>query len=285
MTAGNSPPGFRLPADAHVGRVRLQVGDLSRSLEFYEGLLGFKRLGAKPGRATLGVDNTALIELEEREGAKSVMPRSRLGLFHFAILLPDRASLGRVMLHLAQAGVGLGMADHLVSEALYLSDPDGLGIEIYADRPRAEWPRDGNELRMSTDPLDTGSLVRAAGGTTWTGMPSGTTIGHVHLHVRDLDKAKAFYHEALGLDITHSRYPGALFMSAGGYHHHVGVNTWSGPRAAAPSEDEAQLLDWELVVPAADARRATLESLRAKGFTDVDSMGRLADPWGTSVRV
>ena len=285
MTAGITPPGFRLPADAHVGRVRLQVGDLSRSIEFYEGLLGFQRLGAKPGRATLGVDGTPLIELEERTGTQPVMPRSRLGLFHFAILLPDRASLGRAMLHLAQAGVGLGMADHLVSEALYLSDPDGLGIEIYADRPRETWPRDGNELRMSTDPLDTGSLVRAAEGTPWTGMPSGTTIGHVHLHVRDLSEARRFYHEALGLDITHSRYPGALFLSAGGYHHHVGLNTWAGPRAAAPGVDEAQLLDWELVIPARVSVEAAKESLRSAGFTSDAATGRVADPWGTALKL
>ena len=273
-----------LPAGTHVGRVRLQVADLSRSLEFYVGLLGFTQLSAKPGSATLGVDGAPLIELEQRAGARTVMPRSRLGLFHFAILLADRASLGRVMLHLAQAGVGLGMADHLVSEALYLSDPDGLGIEIYADRPRREWPRDGNELRMSTDPLDTGSLMRAAAGQPWTGMPAGTTIGHVHLHVRDLESAKHFYHEALGLDITLSGYPGALFMSAGGYHHHVGVNTWAGPRAEAPRDDEAQLLDWELVIPGPDAAAAARESLRTKGF-DVDAAtGHVADPSGTKLR-
>ena len=284
MTFGIHPPAYRLPADAHVGRIRLQVAELARSLEFYEGKLGFKKLGAKPGRATLGAGNVPLIELVERAGAKPVMPRSRLGLFHFAILLPDRTHLGRALLHLHQAGIDLGMADHLVSEALYLTDPDGLGIEIYADRPRDTWHVDANQLRMATDPLDTGSLLRAAGGTVWEGMPAGTVIGHMHLHVGDLERAKQFYHEALGLDITLTGYPGALFLSAGGYHHHLGMNIWAGLRAPAPAEDEAQLLEWELVIPGADARRAAIESLRAAGATVGDD-GIVADPWGTRVRL
>jgi catechol 2,3-dioxygenase len=280
---GVKAPGYRLPAGTHVGRVRLQVGDLDRSLAYYVGLLGLHVLDRAPGRAELGVDHT-LIELHELKGARRVPRRGRHGLFHFAILLPDRASLGRILQRLEAAGIQVGMSDHAVSEALYLTDPDGLGIEIYADRPRSEWQLDANELRMATDPLDTGSLMRAAAGVPWSGMPSGTTIGHVHLHVRDLESAKRFYHDALGLDITLTRYPGALFMSAGGYHHHLGVNTWAGGSADAPREDEAQLLDWELVIPGPDAAAAARESLRAKGF-DVDAAtGHVADPSGTKVR-
>jgi len=283
MPFGTPAPNYRLPAAAHVGRVKLQVADLSRSIEFYEGKLGFKRLGAAPGHATLGVPDTPLIELTERKGARPVAPRSRLGLFHFAILLPDRASLGRAMLQLHQAGIDLGMADHLVSEALYLSDPDGLGIEIYADRKRSDWRTAGEELLMATDPLDTASLLKAAGGEPWGGMPKGTVIGHVHLHVGDLDAARKFYHEALGLDITMQSYPGALFLSAGGYHHHLGVNVWAGKSAEPAKDDEAKLLEWELVVPGADARKAALDSLRAAGFEG--AAGVVADPWGTKVRL
>ena len=283
MPFGTPAPNYRLPADTRVGRVRLQVADLSRSIEFYEGKLGFKRLGAAPGHATLGVPDTPLIELTERKGARPVAPRSRLGLFHFAILLPDRASLGRAMLQLHQAGIDLGMADHLVSEALYLSDPDGLGIEIYADRKRSDWRMAGEELLMATDPLDTASLLKAAGGEPWGGMPKGTVIGHVHLHVGDLDAARKFYHEALGLDITMQSYPGALFLSAGGYHHHLGVNVWAGKSAEPGKDDEAKLLEWELVVPGADARKAALDSLRSAGYAS--AAGVVADPWGTKVRL
>ncbi|HUO51174.1 MAG TPA: VOC family protein [Gemmatimonadaceae bacterium] len=284
MTYGLRPPNYRLPPSAHIGRVRLQVGDLSRSIEFYEGKLGFQRLGAAPGHATFGAGDAPLIELVERKGAKPVLPRSRLGLFHFAILLPDRASLGRAMLQLHQAGIDLGMADHGVSEALYLSDPDGLGIEIYADRPRESWRAEGAELAMGTDPLDTGSLLRAAAGEPWSRMPAGTVIGHVHLHVGDLALGKRFYHEALGLDLTHWSYPHALFLSAGGYHHHLGINTWA-PHAPPPRDDEAQLLQWELVIPDDAARRAALESVRAAGLGDGAAAGVIPDPWGTKVKL
>ena len=262
----------------------MQIADLSRSIEFYTGKLGFKLLGAAPGHATLGVGDTPLIELTELPGARSVAPRARLGLFHFAILLPDRASLGRAMLHLHQAGIELGMADHLVSEALYLSDPDGLGIEIYADRPRAEWKSNGRELRMSTDPLDTGSLLKAAGGEPWSGMPAGTTIGHVHLHVRDLASAKEFYHEALGLDVMVESYPGALFLAAGGYHHHLGLNTWAGPRAEQAKDDEAKLVDWELVLPDRAAAAQAAQSLQRAKFNVDAAAGVATDPSGTKVR-
>ena len=139
------------------------------------------------------------------------------------------------------------MADHAVSEALYLTDPDGLGIEVYADRPRASWTYRGDELVMTTEPLDIGGLITAGEGSDWGGAPDGTTMGHVHLHVGDLARAEAFYHRALGFDKTVWSYPGALFFSAGGYHHHLGTNIWSpGPSARA---DEAKLLEWELVVP------------------------------------
>jgi len=286
MTYGLRPPNYRLPPSAHIGRVRLQVGDLSRSIEFYEGKLGFQRLGAAPGHATFGAGDAPLIELVERKGAKPVLPRSRLGLFHFAILLPDRASLGRAMLQLHQAGIDLGMADHGVSEALYLSDPDGLGIEIYADRPRESWRAEGAELAMGTDPLDTGSLLRAAAGEPWSRMPAGTVIGHVHLHVGDLARAEAFYHEALGLDVVVRSYPGALFLSAGGYHHHLGVNTWAAGAAPAGDED-ARLLEWELVLPNPEDAAAAAERLAAAGY-DVayrEDGFRAADPWGTVLGV
>jgi catechol 2,3-dioxygenase len=227
-----------------------------------------------------------LIELVERAGASPVPRRGRLGLYHFAILLPDRGSLGRFVGHLAGLGARAGMSDHLVSEAVYLQDPDNLGIEVYADRPRSSWRHEGRQLAMATEPLDARSLVQAAGGAPWAGMPSGTTIGHVHLHVGNIDDAAAYYHNGLGLDKVVWSYPGALFLSAGGYHHHLGTNTWA---ADAPSagENDARLLDWEIVVPRAEDAEAAARSVEAAGYraTRAGESWLLTDPWGTTVRL
>jgi len=284
---GKPAPNYRLPDATHIGRVRLQVGDLDRSLAYYAGLLGFRVLERAPGRAELGVDDT-LIELVEHEGAKHVPHRGRTGLFHFAILLPDRASLGRMLGRLYATGIHTGMADHAVSEALYLTDPDGLGIEIYADRPRDSWRANGQELHMVTEPLDVESLNRAAGDIPWTGMPGGTTIGHVHLHVRDINEAVKFYHEALGFDLMVWSYPGAVFLSAGGYHHHLGANIWAGSGAQPPAQDEAQLLSWDLVLPTEAAVEAAAKQMKGSG-SKVEALGggavSLADPSGTIVRL
>src|SRR5205814_6288272 len=265
--AGIRPEDYRLPESAHVGAVRLQVSDLARSITFYTGVLGFRVLSQSADAAMLGPegDSVALIELRERRDARAVPRRGLLGLYHFAILLPNRQALGRFVAHLAEQGVYAGSADHLVSEAIYLSDPDGLGIEVYADRPRSEWQRRGGEIVMATGPLDLRALIRAADGEPWTGMPVGTTIGHVHLHVNTLSEAEAFYQRALGFDKVVWSYPGALFFSAGGYHHHVGTNTWAAgaPTAAA---DDARLLEWELRLPAETDVGAASKGAATEGF-------------------
>ncbi len=273
--------GYRLPGDTRVGVVRLQVADLERSLDWYGRVLGLTALREEVGRAALGPEGgDTLIELVERPGASPMGRRARLGLFHFALLVPDRATLGRLVAHLTVVREPLGASDHAVSEALYLSDPDGLGVEIYADRPRAEWRREGREVVMVTEPLDVADLVAAAEGAPWTGMPVGTVVGHVHLHVGDLAEAEAFYHDRLGLDKTVWSYPGALFLAAGGYHHHLGVNVWAAGAEPA-AEDEARLLEWELVVPTGADVRAAVCSLTGSPSADV----RVADPWGTVLRV
>jgi catechol 2,3-dioxygenase len=285
---GIAPPGYRLPDATHLGRVRLQVSDLERSLAYYGDVLGFHILDGSSDRATLGAqgDDRPLIELIKRAGASPVPRRGRLGLYHFAILLPDRAALGRFVEHLARLGVRAGMSDHFVSEAVYVQDPDNLGIEVYADRPRSMWRHDGQQLAMATEPLDVRNLVQAAGGEPWTGMPVGTTIGHVHLHVGDIDEAAAYYHAGLGLDKVVWSYPGALFLSAGGYHHHLGTNTWAvgAPRAG---EDDARLLDWELIVPRAADAEAAAHSVEAAGYrvTRAGESWLLTDPWGTTLRL
>lgn len=283
---GQAPSGFRLPPGTLLGRVVLQVSNLDTSLAFYEGALGL-RLAERDGssaRLAAHGGGPPLIELRERAGARPVPRRGCLGLYHVAILLPDRASLGRFVSHLQDAGVRAGAGDHLVSEAFYLQDPDNLGIEVYADRPRDSWRRVGRELMMATDPVDVPGLLRAAGSVSWSGMPAGTTIGHVHLHVGDLARAAAFYGEGLGFDQTVWHYPGALFFGADGYHHRLGTNTWATESRPA-AEDEAQLLDWEILLPTAGDVSAALDSLERGGVTvhRAQGGGSARDPWGTQV--
>jgi catechol 2,3-dioxygenase len=177
------------------------------------------------------------------------------------------------------------MSDHLVSEAVYLTDPDGLGIEVYADRARSTWTAADDQIVMATKPLDVQNLIAAAGGEKWQGIPAGTVIGHVHLYVGNIDDAANFYHSGLGFDKIVWSYPGALFMSAGGYHHHVGVNTWAEGSPVA-SDSDARLLDWELVLPDADSAEAAAAALEAAGYS-VERSGdavRARDPWGTALR-
>jgi catechol 2,3-dioxygenase len=283
---GVVPPAFRLPDATTLGPVHLQVSDLARSLEYYRDVIGLHVAETAVDTAVLSAhgDDRPLVILRTRPGVTRA-GRGTFGLYHFALLLPDRADLGRFAAHLSAKNIQVGMADHLVSEALYLRDPDGLGIEVYADRPRETWQRHGRELAMTTDPLDIKSVVASGLGERWMGAPTGTTMGHVHLHVGSLEQAEAFYHRVLGFEKTVWSYPGALFMSAGGYHHHLATNVWSpGP---APSPDLAQLLAWELIVPAPADVAAVALSLRAGAYraeetgTEVVAM----DPWGTRVRI
>jgi len=284
---GVPAPGYRLPPSTSVGAVRLLVSDLSRSLDFYERVLGLRTVEHTSDGAALAPENgqPVLITLETRPGIHAAARRGALGLFHFAILLPDRPSLGRFVAHLTAIGMPAGMSDHLVSEAIYLSDPDGLGIEVYADRPRTSWRYDDGQLRMTTEPLRVRDLVAAGGGQPWTGMPAGTRMGHMHLHVGDLGIAEAFFHRALGFDKVVWNYPGALFLSAGGYHHHLGTNTWA--PAIAPAADQARLLSWDLVLPAEADIAAARASLETSGYPIERDGGGLAvhDPWGTRFRL
>jgi len=287
LAYGIAPTDYRLPESLSLGRVRLQVNDLARSLAFYTEVLGLRVLSEHGAEALLGAaDGTPLVELHAIPGTRPLAPHGRLGLFHFAILLPNREALGRLVSHLATTGARAGASDHLVSEALYLNDPDGLGIEVYSDRPRDSWRHDARQLQMASEPLDLRALVQAAGSDPWSGMPAGTTMGHVHLHVGDLDQASAFYHEALGLDRVVWSYPGALFLSAGGYHHHLGLNTWAaGTPPAGPTD--ARLLSWDVHLPSAADIEAALTSVERAGFAvERDEMGgTVRDPWGTALRL
>ena len=289
MEVGLAPPGYRLPASTRLGHVSLQVADLARSVAYYVRVLGLRVLEHAGATAILGTQSgdTPLVRLTERPGASRSPHHARLGLYHFAILLPDRPALGRFLAHLGSIGEQPGAADHLVSEALYLRDPDGLGIEVYADRPRSTWHATGRQLRMASDALDFAGVVRSAGGQPWTGAPAGTVIGHVHLHVADLQHAAEFYHAALGLDTMVWDYPGALFLGAGGYHHHLGLNTWAGAKAPMPTDADARLLEWRIVLPSLAAVQEAAASFAMAGHQVMaDGDDCLAvDPWGTRVRL
>lgn len=288
-TYGIRPRGYRLPDALRLGEVRLRVANLDRSIHYYSTVLGMRVLERSGQRALLGAhgEDYVLVELNEVPGIRTVRKRQRLGLFHFAILLPDRPSLGRFVAHLADTGVPAGAGDHLVSEAFYLYDPDGLGIEVYADRPRNTWRRNGRELMMATDPVHVEDLVLSGGDTVWTGMPAGTVMGHVHLHVGDIEQGAAFYAEALGFDRTAWSYPGALFLSAGGYHHHLGTNIWAGPDALPTGPDEAGLSEWTIELPDTASVVAAASSITAAGYplTQDGDDAVTQDPWETRVRL
>ena len=289
----HEPGGFRLPADAGIGRVRLRVADLERSLGFYRDLLGMHVAAADGPRLELsaGAGGRTLVILEEQPGI--ARGGRRLGLYHFAVLVPNRRELARLLRRLLAAGWPLhGGSDHGVSEALYLDDPDGNGVELYADRPRERWPVEDGRLAMFTRPLDAAGVLaeleREPERPEEPALDPGTIIGHTHLHVSDLGRAEAFYADLLGFDVTVRGYPGALFLSAGGYHHHLGANTWLGPAAARQTEDAAGLIDWELRLPGPDAGHTAgrLEThLRSRGVEVTASGGirRVEDPDGTAL--
>jgi catechol 2,3-dioxygenase len=275
-----------MPAQRHAiepGAVRLNVGDAGRAEAFYAQTIGLHRVGEpEPEVTRLGANQSALVELVEAPGAPR-RPPNTTGLFHLAILLESRAELARAMNRVLQSGWSLGGAsDHLVSEALYLSDPEGNGIELYRDRPRAEWRHVDGRLQMSSLPLDLDALGAEAGGDPGSGgVGSGARIGHLHLNVADLERTEAFYCGLLGFEVTVRGYPGALFVSTGGYHHHLGFNTWAGPGAPSPPAGALGLNRFELVVDSQaplDRVAARLAEAGVEAYSDEGV--QVADPSG-----
>ena len=280
---GSIDPGTSL------GPVRLTVADSEGMRDFYRDAIGLSELQPEDGVVRLGAEGDtgeAIVELAADPDAPP-RPRGTSGLFHLAILVPRRADLARALQRVAEAGWRLsGASDHLVSEALYLSDPEGNGIELYRDRPREEWPIRDGVLQMDTLPLDLdGVLGELRREDAEAGMPDGTRIGHVHLNVGDLAAAEAFYSGALGFDVTVRGYPGALFVSAGGYHHHLGLNTWAGEGAPAAPQGSRGLRQFEIVLPRGEALAAEVERLREAGFEPAEDEGGtlVTDPSGNRV--
>ncbi len=245
--------GSKIAATTRLGYVRLTVPDLNRAVKFYEEIIGMKTRARKNGVAFLGAGKEDLLVLKENPEAKRT--RGTSGLYHFAILTPSRRDLARSLHRLAETQTPVeGFADHLVSEAIYLPDPDGNGIEIYRDRPRDEWQFQNGTLKMAADPLDLDGIREElrAEDKTWRGLDAATILGHMHLHVAQIAPAQEFYVNVLGFDLVMRYGPSAAFVSAGGYHHHLGFNTWAGIGAPPPPRDAVGLDYWVVRVP--DAR-------------------------------
>ncbi|MGG4267238.1 VOC family protein [Peribacillus simplex] len=268
-----------------VGEVSINVLDLKNAITFYQDIIGLQVLKQTERQAVLTTDGkTPLLTLEH---PADVIPKEgrTAGLYHFALLLPTRAALSDFLRHLLQTKYPFGAADHEVSEALYITDPDGNGIEVYSDRPSTDWRWTDGEVAMGTDPLDGNDLLEESNGE-WSALPAGTLMGHIHLHVSDLRKTEEFYMQGLGFTVV-NRYGGALFTSTGGYHHHIGLNTWNGVGAPAPKENSVGLNWYTLVFPDEEARNKVMEQLKAIGavVTGKEEFYSVKDPSGNEIHL
>lgn len=259
---------FAADAPTHIGRIGLVARDAAALSRYYQEVVGLRELSNAAGPVTLGAGDRPLMEIEQSAAVRPDDPRSA-GLYHTAFLLPSRADLGRWIKHAVEKRIRIdGASDHLVSEALYLTDPEGNGIEIYIDRPADSWDWDGKSVRMATDPMDAEAVVASAeGAAAWNGVPENSIIGHVHLRVGDVRAAEEFWNTEAGFD-TMLNYGGqAVFLSTGGYHHHIGANSWQS-RGAGPREPDRTGLKWV--------------ELLSKGPT---ASRNLVDPWGTEIHI
>lgn len=248
---------------AHVKDVQIKVSDLRRSLTYYVDLLGFRVLNKSERQAVLTADGTeALITLVQPNDVTAERGRYT-GLYHFAILLPSRADLAVFLRRLIETKTPFGASDHYVSEALYLNDPDGNGIEVYRDRADIDWEWQDDTVNMATVPLDVADVLMESD-ESWQGMPPGTILGHMHLHVSHLQAAEDFYTKGLGMDVV-AYYPQAVFLSYGGYHHHLGINTWQGAGTPPPPAQHVGLLSYSIVFPDEAARAQVLHQLEEIG--------------------
>ncbi len=280
----------RVGLDPHtaIGHVSLTVSDLDASRRFYEQVIGLSAAERDDGALALGAAGERPLLVLHGDPAAPGLDRRTTGLYHLAILLPTRRDLAAALVRVAQAQWPLqGASDHLVSEALYLADPDGNGIEIYRDRPQSEWRYDDGVLQMATLPLDLDDVIDALGDDRRVParVPVGTKIGHVHLQAAELDAVESFYADVIGLDVTVRLYEQALFLSAGGYHHHVGLNTWHSAGGSPPAPGTIGLRHWELVLVDEDQARAILDRARAAGVPIEEGDGRplLRDPSGNAL--
>jgi catechol 2,3-dioxygenase len=279
---------YKIDPALKVGHVSLNVSDLSQSLDFYQSVLGFKVVGRpSSGKALLSVgsnDPSYLVEFLQAKTGSNNDSISRLesstrraGLYHFAILLPERKFLADMLKNLNYMRDQVhfdGLADHLVSESIYIRDPDFNGIEIYSDRPRSQWRWKDTRVQMATLPLNTTDLLKEATENGWKEMPNKTTIGHVHLHVSDLANAMKFYYEILGLQLT-AAIPGALFFAVGGYHHHIATNTWLGTGLAPAASQSTGLNHFSIELPSKEELATLVKIFSRRGMALIE--GDLSD--------
>lgn len=275
-----------LPAATTIGSATLRVADEKRALALYRDIIGLKVQDRENGNIALGAGGRPFLFLEVAEGTEPRPRRGLAGLYHIAILLPDRAALGSTIARLTDAGIKLGAADHNVSEAIYLYDADGNGLEIYRDRPREEWPWKDGLVQMANAPLDIEAIL-AEGGKEEPDehLPAGARIGHVHLQAGDLAEAEKFYTGILGFTKT-ATLPGALFASAGGYHHHIAANVWDSRNAPSPPDRMAGLKEFALELPLGEiaAVKRRIEGAGVKTEASGDSFV-IRDPWRTNIRI
>jgi catechol 2,3-dioxygenase len=263
IKVGGNYMDFHKYPNIFVGEVSLLVADLSRSTQFYTEVIGFKVLKQTDTATVLTADgSTPLLTIEQSGNSAPGNPRTP-GLYHFALLLPERADLARALLHLLQKGYPLqGASDHLVSEALYLADPDGNGIEIYSDRPSEQWGWQNGLVEMTTERLDAEGLLAETQGRNWEGLPAGTVMGHIHLQVSNLQETEEFYCKGLGFDLVNRYGQHALFVSSGGYHHHIGLNTWNSAGAGRSIPGSIGLQYFTLILPDSEAVSIIIDRLR-----------------------
>ncbi|SFM12045.1 catechol 2,3-dioxygenase [Gracilibacillus orientalis] len=268
-----------------VSNVTIRVQDLARSIAFYQKVIGFDILEKTNTTAALTADGkTSILTLEQPENAVPKQGRTT-GLYHFAILLPTRKDLANFVFHSMEVGLPLASSDHLVSEALYFSDLDGNGIEVYRDRDPAGWTWQGDQVNMAVDPLDFEDLLKEGEKDAWQGLPQETAMGHIHLYVAEIGNTKHFYEKGLGFETVCQFGDQALFISTGKYHHHIGLNTWNGVGAPAPSENSAGLQSYTISYPTKEAVHRTIQNLKAIGASveEEEYQAITRDPSGNKI--
>ncbi|MGG3858094.1 VOC family protein [Metabacillus fastidiosus] len=278
---------FHRKPNIFVSHVNIKVQDLERSLKFYEKIIGFQVLERVNNIVKLTTDGkTSLLSIEQPE---NVIPKQgrTTGLYHFAILLPNRSDLADIINHFIKNNIPIGSSDHLVSEALYLSDPDGNGIEIYVDRDPSKWNWNEDQVEMTVDPLNFKDILQELKEDNWKGLPEDILMGHIHLHVADLLKAEEFYCKGLGFDVVSRFGHQAIFISTGKYHHHIGLNTWQGVGAPRPLENSVGLDSFSLVLPSEEAREKVVEQLQNIGALTEEKNGIILteDPSGNKIQL
>lgn len=267
---------FHMKPNKFITQIVLKVEDLERSTEFYKDILGLKVLNTREKEAILTADGaTPLVTIIQPDDIIPKLPR-RTGLYHFALLLPSRFYLGLFLKHIRNRKYPIiGASNHGVSEAIYLEDPDGNGIEVYADIPTSQWNKKDGKIDMFTKPLDYVNLINETGESQWEGAPPETIIGHIHLHVGDLVSAKNFYIDGLGFDLVMEIPNSAVFLSTGGYHHHMGLNIWNGKNALPLPDNSAGMKYYTMMLPDAQSRQSTIDNLRSMGYEIVQRESKI----------